>query len=111
MLSHATQALSTLRKRDMAFVIVYFLIILLVFLVSCCRKSHGLSGRTLRKIPFLAHARHIQVNFGRLVPFHSFGKKLIFELALRARYIYDTLTSNPKVILTNPQKISYECKF
>ena len=27
----------------------------------CYRKSHGLSGRTLRKIPFLAHARHVQV--------------------------------------------------
>ncbi|KAL9975130.1 hypothetical protein ACROYT_G012248 [Oculina patagonica] len=29
-------------------------------LLEIARKSHGLSGRTLRKIPFLAHARHIQ---------------------------------------------------
>jgi len=29
-------------------------------LLEIARKSHELSGRTLRKIPFLAHARHIQ---------------------------------------------------
>lgn len=29
-------------------------------LLEIARKSHGLSGRTLRKIPFLAHARHVQ---------------------------------------------------
>jgi hypothetical protein len=26
-----------------------------------CRQSEGLSGRTLRKIPFLAHAYYVQV--------------------------------------------------
>lgn len=31
-------------------------------LLEIARKSHGLSGRTLRKIPFLTHARHIQTS-------------------------------------------------
>ena len=30
------------------------------------RKSYGLSGRTLRKLPFLAHAMYLQVNFPRV---------------------------------------------
>ncbi|XP_015773372.1 PREDICTED: pachytene checkpoint protein 2 homolog [Acropora digitifera] len=35
------------------------------------RKSHGLSGRTLRKIPFLAHAGHIQTQSVTLPVFLS----------------------------------------
>ena len=30
------------------------------------RKSYGLSGRTLRKLPFLAHAMYLQVNFPKV---------------------------------------------
>lgn len=30
-------------------------------IVSSYRQSEGLSGRTLRKIPFLAHAYYVQV--------------------------------------------------
>lgn len=31
--------------------------------ISAYRKSEGLSGRILRKLPFLAHALYIQVRF------------------------------------------------
>ena len=31
------------------------------------RKSQGLSGRTLRKLPFLAHALFVQVSFQKQV--------------------------------------------
>lgn len=40
-------------------------------LLEIARKSHGLSGRTLRKIPFLAHARHVQTPAVALVAFLS----------------------------------------
>lgn len=40
-------------------------------LLEIARKSHGLSGRTLRKIPFLAHARHIQAQSVTLQGFLS----------------------------------------
>ena len=32
-----------------------------------CRKSQGLSGRTLRKLPFMAHALFIQVRCQRFI--------------------------------------------
>ncbi|CAH3154357.1 unnamed protein product [Pocillopora meandrina] len=40
-------------------------------LLEIARKSHGLSGRTLRKIPFLAHARHVQTPAVALAAFLS----------------------------------------
>lgn len=40
-------------------------------LLEIARKSHGLSGRTLRRIPFLAHARHIQAPSVTLAAFLS----------------------------------------
>lgn len=40
-------------------------------LLEIARKSHGLSGRTLRKIPFLAHARHVQTPAVALATFLS----------------------------------------
>lgn len=40
-------------------------------LLEIARKSHGLSGRTLRKIPFLAHAGHIQTQSVTLPVFLS----------------------------------------
>ncbi|XP_027038645.1 pachytene checkpoint protein 2 homolog [Pocillopora damicornis] len=40
-------------------------------LLEIARKSHGLSGRTLRKIPFLAHAGHVQTPAVALAAFLS----------------------------------------
>ncbi|XP_068691195.1 pachytene checkpoint protein 2 homolog [Montipora foliosa] len=40
-------------------------------LLEIAKNSHGLSGRTLRKIPFLAHARHIQAQSVTLQGFLS----------------------------------------
>ena len=40
-------------------VILIFTVVLFCLLF---RKSEGLSGRTLRKLPFLAHALYIQVS-------------------------------------------------
>jgi hypothetical protein len=65
-------------------------VILLYELLFCFpyRQSEGLSGRTLRKIPFLAHAYYVQVPQVSLEDFlKAMHKAVIKQLAERKDFL------------------------
>ncbi|XP_066848479.1 pachytene checkpoint protein 2 homolog isoform X5 [Anser cygnoides] len=82
------QQLLTLRELEMIGFVENNVSRLSLVLKEISRRSEGLSGRVLRKLPFLAHALYIQLKTTRMLVFFSSGRQKM--LVCIQRYSWTT---------------------